>query len=81
MAIVKNLSYLIAVVVRRPTTRGLIGDQRAVPTSKNIPAIHDTDECEDQLWSAKTPFSGFQRLTGLSSLFLNVADFKGIHSR
>jgi hypothetical protein len=44
MAVVKNLSYLIAVVVRRPTTRGLIGDQRAVPTSKNIPAIHDSDE-------------------------------------
>jgi hypothetical protein len=35
-------------VVRRPTTRGLIGDQRAALALKNISAIHDGDEYEDQ---------------------------------
>jgi hypothetical protein len=31
-----------------PTTRGLIGDPRAAPALKDISAIHDSDEYDDQ---------------------------------
>jgi hypothetical protein len=31
-----------------PTTRGLSGDPRAAPALKDISAIHDSDEYEDQ---------------------------------
>lgn len=31
-----------------PTTRGLIGDPRTAPALKDISAIHDSDEYEDQ---------------------------------
>jgi transposase IS116/IS110/IS902 family protein len=33
-----------------PTTRGLIGDPRAAPALKDISAVHDCDEYEDQLF-------------------------------